>query len=257
MAIHPTAIVHQGAKIASTAEIGPYCVVHENVEIGEEVRLDSHVVVDGWTTLGDRCRVHPFASVGGDSQDLKFKGERTFVKIGPDTTIREYVTINGGTGEDTETVIGSGCHIMAYAHIAHNCIVGNNVILANCGTLAGHVIVEDKAVIGGLVAIHQFCRIGTLSIIGGCSKVIQDIPPYMMADGHPAVIRGLNLLGLKRRQVSSESQKKLKLAFKLIYRSGLNTSNALKEISDQTNHSPEVHQFVEFIKSAERGISKQ
>lgn len=257
MAIHPTAIVHKGAKIAPTVEIGPYCVIHENVVLEDGVQLDSHVVVNGWTTLGARCRVHPFASVGGDSQDLKFKGERTFVKIGPDTTIREYVTINGGTGEDTETVIGSGCHIMAYAHIAHNCEVGNNVIIANCGTLAGHVIVEDKAIVGGLVAIHQFCRIGTLAIVGGCSKVIQDIPPFMMGDGHPAVVRGINLVGLKRREVTEESQKELKKAFKIIYRSGLNTSNAIKEIQAQTNHSEEVQHFIQFISSSERGISKQ
>lgn len=256
MAIHPTAIIHPKAKVDPTAEIGPYCVVYENVVIEEGVRLDSHVVVNGWTTLGARCRVHPFASVGGDTQDLKFKGERTFVKIGPETTLREYVTVNGGTGEDTETVIGSGCHIMAYAHIAHNCVVGNNVIIANCGTLAGHVEVEDKAVIGGLVAIHQFCRVGEMAIIGGCSKVIQDIPPYMMADGHPAVVRGLNLLGLKRRQVSDASQRKIKQAFKTIYKSGLNTSNAIKKLKEETNHSEEVTRLIGFIQSSERGISK-
>ncbi len=256
MPVHPTAIVHPKAKIAESADIGPYCVVHENVELGENVRLDSHVVVDGWTTIGEGCRIHPFASIGGDTQDLKFKGEKTLVKIGANTTLREYVTVNGGTAEGTETVVGSGCHIMAYAHVAHECIVGNDVIIANCGTLAGHVVVEDKAVIGGLVAIHQFCRIGEMSIIGGCSKVIQDIPPFMMADGHPAVVRGLNLVGLKRREIASESQKEIKQVFKTIYKSGANTSNALAEVKKQGFHSKEVEKLIEFISTSQRGISK-
>lgn len=256
MPIHSTAIVHPKAQVAESADIGPYCVVHENVVIEENVRLDSHVVVDGWTTVGAGSRIHPFASVGGDSQDLKFKGEKTLVKIGPKTTIREYVTINGGTGEGTETLIGSGCHIMAYAHIAHNCIVGNNVIIANCGTLAGHVTVDDMAVIGGLVAIHQFCRVGTLAIIGGCSKVIQDIPPFMMGDGHPAIVRGLNLLGLKRREISAEAQKEIKQLFKIVYKSGLNTSNAIKKVQDQNFQSKEIESLVQFISNSERGISK-
>lgn len=256
MPIHPTAIVHPKAKIAATADIGPYCVVHENVEINAHVRLDSHVVVDGWTTLGEGCRVHSFASLGGDSQDLKFKGEKTFVKIGSKTTIREYVTINGGTGEGTETVVGSSCHIMAYAHIAHNCVVGDHVVIANCGTLAGHVVVEDMAVIGGLVAIHQFCRVGAMSILGGCSKVIQDIPPFMMGDGHPAVVRGLNLLGMKRRGVTEEAQREIKKAFKIIYKSGLNTSNAVKEIQSQNFQSKEIEQLLQFISASQRGISK-
>lgn len=240
-----------------SAEIGPYSIVHENVEIKEGVKLDSHVVVNGWTTVGANCRIHPFASIGGDSQDLKFKGERTYVKIGEGTTLREYVTVNGGTGAETETVIGSGCHIMAYAHIAHNCVIGDNVIIANCGTLAGHVTIEDKAVIGGLVAIHQFCRVGTLAIIGGCSKVIQDIPPYMMADGHPAVVRSINTVGLQRRNVDAESQRQIKNAFKLIYRSDLNTSQALVQLKSNANHFPEVHHLIQFIETAERGISKQ
>jgi UDP-N-acetylglucosamine acyltransferase len=256
MAIHPTAIIHPKAQVAASAQIGPYCVVHQNVVIEENVCLDSHVVIDGWTTIGAGSRVHPFALVGGDSQVLKFKGEKTFVKIGPNTTLREYVTVNGGTGEGTETVIGAGCHIMAYAHIAHNCIVGNNVVIANCGTLAGHVTVEDKVVIGGLVAIHQFCQIGTMSIIGGCSKVIQDIPPFMMADGHPAVVRGLNLVAMKRRQVSEEAQKEIKKAFKLIYKSDLNTTNAVKAIQEQKFHTPEVAHLLNFISKSERGISK-
>jgi len=256
MPIHPTAIVHPKAKVSPKADVGPYCIVHENVELKDGVKLDSHVVAAGWTTLGENCRVHPFASVGGDSQDLKFKGERTFVKIGAGTTIREYVTVNGGTGADTETVIGKNCHIMAYAHIAHNCVVGDGVVIANCGTLAGHVTVEDKAVIGGLAAIHQFCRIGTMSIIGGCSKVIQDIPPYMMADGHPAVVRSINLVAMQRRDIPAETQKQIKNAFKLIYRSGLNTSQALEKLKAEADHSEEIHRFIRFIEASERGISK-
>lgn len=256
MPIHATAIVHPKAKVAASAEIGPYCVIHENVEIQDGVKLDSHVVVNGWTTIGPKCRIHSFASIGGDSQDLKYQGERTYVKIGGGTTIREYVTVNGGTGAETETLIGSGCHIMAYAHIAHNCVIGDEVILANCGTLAGHVTVADKAVIGGLVAIHQFCRVGTMAIIGGCSKVVQDIPPYMMADGHPAVVRTLNTVGLQRREVPAETQRELKNAFKVIFKSGLNTSNALQQLKAESNHTPEVRHLIEFIEQSERGISK-
>lgn len=236
MSVHPTAIVHKNAKIGPGVEIGPYAVIGENVEIGKGCKISSHAVI------------------GSPCQDLKYKGERTFVRIGENTTIREFVTINCATGEGEVTVIGDDCLLMAYAHIAHNCRVGNGVIIANCGTLAGHVELEEKAIIGGLVAIHQFCRIGTLGLIGGCSKVVQDVPPYMIADGHPAKVHTINSVGLERNNITEEIRNNLKKAFKYIYKSGLSTSHALKKIKDEINQTPEITHLVDFIQNSSRGI---
>ena len=236
MKIHPTAIIHKKAKIHNTVEIGPYTVVGENVEIGRGGKIYSHAVI------------------GSPSQDLKYRGERTYVRIGPDAIVREFVTINSATGEGKETVIGNNCFLMAYVHIAHNCCLGDGVVMANCGTLAGHVEVEDKAIIGGLSAIHQFCRIGTLALIGGCSKVVQDVPPYMIADGHPAKVYSINTIGLKRNNISDDTLHSLKQAFKIIYRSGLNISHALQKIQQEVSPSAEVTRLVQFIKSSDRGI---
>lgn len=236
MSIHPTAIVHKDAKIHETVEIGPYAVIEENVEIGEGSKIFSHAVI------------------GSPSQDLKYRGERTFVRIGENTTIREFVTINCATGEGEETIVGSNCLLMAYVHIAHNCKVGNGVVIANCGTLAGHVEIEDKTIIGGLSAIHQFCRIGILSLIGGCSKVVQDIPPYMIADGHPTKVYSINIVGLRRNNISESIRNNLKQAFKLIYRSGLGTSHAIQKIREEIPDSPEITHLISFIQSSTRGI---
>lgn len=236
MTIHPTAIVHKNAKIADDIEIGPYSVIGENAEIG------------------GGCKIYSHAVIGSPCQDLKYRGEKTFVRIGKNTTVREFVTINCATGEGKETVVGNGCLLMAYVHIAHNCRIGNDVVIANCGTLAGHVEIEDKAVVGGLVAIHQFCRIGTLSIIGGCSKVVQDIPPYMMADGHPAAVRTINSVGLKRNKLPQETINDLKKAYKIIYRSGLAVSSALRKISEEIPKNKETSLLIDFIKKSERGI---
>ncbi len=256
MAIHSSAVVDTKAKIGKDVQIGPYCVIGPDVTIHDGAKLMSHVVVDGNTEIGAGCTVFPFASLGTITQDLKFRGERTYVKIGARTTIREYVTVNGATGEETQTVVGENCHIMAYAHIAHNCVVGNMVIIANVGTLAGCVTIEDQAIIGGLSAVHQFCRVGRLAIVGGCSKVVQDIPPFMMADGHPAVVRGLNSVGMKRKEISEESQKELKQAFKIVFKSGLNTAHALEQMRRESNSTEELKQFIQFIETSERGISK-
>ena len=256
MGIHSTALIDKKAVIGKDVQIGPYCVVGPDVTIHDGAQLIAHVVIDGHTTVGARCVIFPFACLGTITQDLKFKGERTYIKIGAGTTIREYVTVNGSTGAETETVVGENCHIMAYAHIAHNCIVGNQVIIANVGTLAGCVTIEDQAIIGGLSAVHQFCRIGKLAIVGGCSKVVQDIPPYTMADGHPAVVRGLNTVGMKRKNISEESQKELKAAFKILFKSGLNTSHALEQIRRELQSSEELNQFIRFVETSERGISK-
>lgn len=257
MAIHPTAIVDSKAKIGKDVEIGPYCIIGPDATIRDGARLMSHVVVDGITDIGAKCTIFPFAVLGTITQDLKFKGERTYIRIGEGTTIREYVTVNGATGDEAETVVGKNCHIMAYVHIAHNCIVGNQVIIANAGTLAGCVTVEDQAIIGGLSGIHQFCRVGRLSIIGGCSKVVQDIPPFMMADGHPAAVRGLNTVGMKRKNISEQSQKELRQAYKILFKSKLNTSQGLEQIRRELQSSEELNQFLTFVESSERGISRK
>ena len=203
--IHPSAIVDSQAEIGSGCEIGAYCVVGANVKLGEGCRLHSHVVMDGLTTIWARNEFFPFACIGLKTQDLKFSGGKTYLEIGSDNVFREHVTVHTATGDGLVTRIGSHGNFLAYSHIAHDCVVGNHVIFSNNGTLAGHVVVEDFAIVGGLAAIHQFCRIGTMSIIGGCAKVVQDIPPYMMADGNPAEMRGSikwgwNGMGCRKRR---------------------------------------------------------
>lgn len=254
--IHPTAIVHPRAQIAEDCEIGPYCVIGEHVTLGAGCRLHSHVVIDGHTTLGARNEIFPFASIGLKTQDLKWRGGLTRTEIGDANTFREYVTVNSATGEGEVTRIGSHNHILAYCHIAHNVTLGNHVIMSNVATLAGHVVVEDHAVIGGLAAVHQFCRIGRMAMIGGCSKVVQDVPPFMMADGNPAVTRTINKVGLDRNGVSAEAQAALKQCFKLLFRDGLTIPNALGRIEQDVPPLPEVRHLIEFVRASERGISR-
>src|SRR5206468_4190013 len=212
--------------------------------------------VDGYTTLGSGNEVFPFASIGLKSQDLKWNGGITRTQIGDNNTFREYVTINSATGDGEATVVGSNNHILAYSHIAHNVVVGNHVIMSNVATLAGHVVVEDYAVVGGLAAVHQFCRIGKMAIIGGCSKVVQDVPPFMLADGNPAETRTINKVGLDRNGVSEEVQGVLKQACKILFREGLTISNALARIESELPPSPELQHLVQFVRQSERGISK-
>lgn len=254
--IAPTAVVHPQAQIGPGCVIGPYCVVGENVVLGKNCRLHSHVVIDGHTTLGDENEIFPFACLGLKTQDLKWKGGLTRTVIGSHNTIREYVTVNSATSDGEITTIGSHNHILAYCHIAHNVTVGDSVIMSNVATLAGHIVVEDRAVIGGLAAVHQFCRIGTMSIIGGCSKVVQDVPPYMMADGNPARTRALNKVGLERNGVSSETQAALKQALRILFRASLTQEKALAIIEDELPPLPEVKHLVDFIRGSQRGIAK-
>jgi UDP-N-acetylglucosamine acyltransferase len=254
--IHPTAIVHPNARIGLGCRIGPYCVIGEHVALGEKCRLHSHVVIDGHTTLGNGNEIFPFASIGLKSQDLKWKGGTTHTSIGHNNTFREYVTIHSATSDGDSTVIGSDNHILAYCHVAHDARLGNGIVMSNVATLAGHVIVEDSAIIGGLAAVHQFCRIGRMSIIGGCSKVVQDVPPFMMADGNPARTRTINKIGLERNAISEEAQTALKHAYKLLFREGLTISNALLQIESELPSLPEIVQLIQFVRSSERGISK-
>ncbi len=254
--IHPTAVVHPRAEIGPDCDIGPYCLVGEHVVMGPRCRLHSHVVIDGHTRLAEGNNVFPFASLGLQTQDLKWKGGITRTEIGANNTFREYVTVHSATGDGQTTVVGSNNHILAYSHIAHNVVLGDHVIMSNVATLAGHVMVEDYAVIGGLAAIHQFCRIGKMSIVGGCSKVVQDVPPFMLADGNPAETRTVNKVGMERHGVPEASQSALRNAFKMLFREGLTIPNALARIEQDLPQLPEIQHLVKFVRSSERGISK-
>ena len=254
--IHPLAVVQPGAELGADVTIGPFCVVGPDVRLGDRVVLRSHVSVVGHTTLGAGCEVWPFANVGGKTQDLKYKGGAPRLVVGEHTAIRECATLNCATFDGGETRVGSKCLIMAYCHVAHDCIVGDRVIMANNATLAGHVIVEDDAIIGGLTGVHQFVRIGRMSILGGFTKAVKDIPPYMMADGDPLKVYGPNKVGLERHGVSPETQQALKEAYKIVFRTDLTTATALERIEAELASAPEVQTWVEFIRKSERGIAK-
>jgi len=254
--IHETAIVHPKAKIGAGCEIGPYSVIGERVVLGEKCKLHSHVVIDGYTTLGKENEIFPFASIGLKTQDLKWKGGVTRTEIGDGNTFREYVTIHSATGDGEVTRVGLHNTILAYCHVAHNCALGSRIIMSNVATLAGHVTVEDHAVIGGLAAVHQFCRIGKMSMIGGCSKVVQDVPPFMMADGNPAETRTVNKTGMERNGVSEEAQSALRQAYKILFREGLTVSNGIAKVEKELPSLPEVLHLIQFVRASERGISK-
>lgn len=254
--IHPTAVIHPQAQIGANCQIGPYCVIGEHVVLGDECHLHSHVVIDGHTRLGRKNEIFPFASIGLKTQDLKWRGGITRTEIGDENTFREYVTIHSATSDGESTIVGSRNHILAYCHLAHNVTLGNNIIMSNVATLAGHVTVEDHAVIGGLAAIHQFCRIGKMAIVGGCSKVVQDVPPYMLADGNPAETRTVNKVGLERNAILEEAQDALRRAYKILFREGLTISNALARIERELPSLPEIQHLISFTRASSRGISK-
>jgi UDP-N-acetylglucosamine acyltransferase len=254
--IHPLSVVSPQARLGSDVEIGPYCTVGPDVVLGDGVRLISHVVVDGFTSLGAGCQVYPFASLGLKTQDKKYQGGAPRVEIGDRTVIREYVTVNAATADGAVTRVGADCLLMACAHVAHDCVVGDRVIMANAAMLSGHIVVEDQAIIGGITGVHQFVRIGRLSITGGCAKVTQDVPPYTMVDGNPATAHGLNSVGLKRAGLSDETQSILKKAYRLLYRSDLIPSKAVERIEQEVEPIPEIRHLVEFIRGTQRGIVK-
>jgi len=252
--IHQTAIVHPNAQIGDNVEIGPYVVIGENVAIGAGTKIYPHVVIDGWTTIGKNCKIFSGASIGSPPQDFKFKDEKSYVTIGDDTVIRECATVNRPVGNGEVTKVGSGVFMMAYAHVAHNCIVGNHVVMANAATLAGHVTIGDRAVIGGLAGVHQFVHIGDLVMIGGLTKITQDIPPYLLVDGNPAQIHGINRVGLMRNGFSEESRREIKKIFKVLYRSNLNLSQAQESLKEMEQTS-EVRKFLDFLEErSRRGI---
>ena len=253
--IHPTAIVDPQAEIGEDCDIGPYCVVSADVVLGPGCRLQSHVVIDGHTRLGRENNIYPFASVGLKTQDLKWKGGLTRTEIGDFNTIREHVSIHSATGDGEATVIGSGNTILAGSHIGHNVIMGNKCIVS-MAALAGHVLMEDCCLVGGLAAVHQFCRIGTMAIIGGVSKVIQDVPPYMLVDGNPAEVKALNKVGLERNGVSEEAQAALKQAHRILFREGLAMPNALAKVESEVSGLPEIQHLLKFVRSSERGVTR-
>ena len=253
--IHPTAVIQEGARIGEGCRI-PYCVIGPNVILGIGCELHSHVVIDGHTEIGSENTFYPFASIGLRTQDLKWDGGTTWTRVGSNNTFREYVTIHSATADGGATVIGSHNNLLAYTHVAHDCQLGDHIIMSNVGTLAGHVIVEDCAIVGGLAAVHQFCRIGTMSIIGGCSKVVQDVPPYMMLDGNPAATRTLNKEGLKRNGVDEDTQKSMRQAYRILFRSEQTFTNAVKQVRADLATSPELEHLLAFIESSERGIAK-
>ncbi len=254
--IHHSAVIHPKAIVPASCEIGPFCVIGPDVRLGDNCQLYSHVVIDGHTELGGHNQVFPFTSIGLKTQDLKWKGGITRTVIGSHNTFRESVTIHSATGDGEITRIGNHNQILAYCHIAHNVVVGNHVIMSNVATLAGHVVVEDNCIIGGLAGVHQFCRVGKFSMIGGCSKVVQDIPPFMLADGNPVEIRMINKIGLERNGFSDETISAIKQAHRIMFREQLSVSNALSKIEAEVPPLPDVLHFINFVQSSERGISR-
>ncbi len=255
MQIHPTAIVSQKAKLADDVGVGPYAVIGDNVKINAGTKIGAHCLIDGNTSIGKSCDIFTGSVIGSRPQDLKYNDEKSFLEIGNNNIIRGYSTFNPGTQEGSKTIVGDNNLFMVYSHIAHDCRVGNNCIIANNGTLAGHVVIEDNAVIGGLVAIHQFVRVGKLSIIGGCSKVVQDIPPFSTCDGHPALVYGLNLIGLRRHKIPRESMKQLNRAFKTLFNSGLSIKHAIEKMEKEITACDEVSYLINFIKDSQRGMA--
>ena len=256
MLIHPTAIVHPSAQIARKTEIGPYCIVGENVTIGARTLLQAHVVVNGWTEIGDECQIFPFVTIGAASQDRKYSGERAFTRIGSRTVLREYVSIQRATGADEITAVGDDCLLLAYTHIAHNCILGNGVTMSNLAQLAGHVEVGDYATIGGQAGVHQFTRIGRYAMIGGASKLTKDVPPFFLIEGNPAQPYGLNSVGLRRAEFTVAERNEIKKFYKMLYNPKLNVSQAIESMKAEVTTDPgrEIIAFLE--KPSERGVLK-
>src|SRR5256884_6345178 len=252
--IHPTVIVAPNAEIGAGAIVGPYCVIGNDVVLGANCWLQNHVTLVGPMHAGHGNKFYAYCSIGQQTQDLKYQGEPTYLEIGDENTFREFVTVNRSTTSDGKTRIGSRGNFLAYSHIGHDCSVGNEVVFSNNGTLAGHVQVGDNAVMGGLTAVHQFCRIGRFAITGGCSKIVQDIPPFMIADGNPAEIRGVNLVGLERKSFPPESVKLIKEAFRLIYRSKNNRRQAIEAMRKELPQTEDITELIEFIEQSERGI---
>lgn len=253
--IHPSAIVSPKAKIAEGVCIGPFSIIGERVEIGRDTVIDSHVVIDGDTVIGERNRIYPYVSLGLPPQDVCYKGEDTRLVIGHENVIREFVTVNRATTkQDRVTKIGNNNYLMAYAHVAHDCTLGNFIIMSNAATLGGHIEIGDKAIIGGLVAIHQFVRVGAYAFIGGMSATVKDIPPFMMASGDRAKLYGLNVRGLKREGFSKEKIEDLRRAYQIIWRDHHLLNEALQRVREEIAPFEELDMLLDFVTSSKRGV---
>jgi len=254
--IHPTAIIDSSAVIGMDVKVGPHSIIGPGCVLGDGCAIGSSVAIHRWTELGPGVKVWHGASLGGDPQDLKYRGAPSRVVIGANTVVREFVTVNLSTTEGHVTTVGKDCFLMAYCHVAHECVVGDGVILANCVSLAGHVTIEDFAIIGGLTPVHQFTRVGRYCMIGGSSAVQKDVVPYVRAFGIPLRVYGLNAIGLTRRGFTAEQKSLLKRAYRIIFRSGLNTSQALARVRGELPQTPEIGHLVAFIEGSQRGITK-
>jgi UDP-N-acetylglucosamine acyltransferase len=255
--IHPTAIVHPRTELGAGVRVGPYAVIGEEVRLGDGTEVGPHAVLEGRLVVGPGCRIHAGVVIGAPPQDLKFKPETpSGVRIGAETVVREYATIHRASVEDGWTVVGDGCFIMASSHIAHDCRVGNGVVLTGYTGLTGWVEVGDHAVISGLAGIHQFVRIGTLSFVGGCSRLPQDVPPYFLVEGNPAHVRGVNIVGLRRAGVPAGARLLIQRAYKLLYRSGHTPEKALERIRAELGPSEYIDHLVEFVATSKRGICR-
>ncbi len=252
--IHPAAFVDPSAQLGAGVSIGPGSIVGPHVRIGANTAVGANCLIDGWTEIGSGCRLYHGAVIGTEPQDLKFRNEKTFVRIGNNNTIREYATVHRATGEGEATLVGDNNFIMAYVHIAHNCIVGSNIVLANGVNMAGHVTIQDNAAVSGLTVIHQFVRIGSYSYTGGGSRIPMDIAPYIKVAGNPPVVNGLNSVGLKRAGFTADSIAVLKRAYRMIFRSEFNVTQSLAKVKSELPMTEEVTRLIEFIEGSERGV---
>lgn len=255
MSIHPTAIVSPGATLGQNVVVGPFAIIEDAVSIGDNCRIDAHAIIKSNTRLGARNHVHSYALVGGDPQDLKYHGEESWLEIGDDNRIREFATLHRGTeGGGGVTRVGNGNLLMAYTHVAHDCQLGNGIVMSNNATLAGHVTVGDYAIIGGLSAVHQFVRIGVHAFVGGVTGVPQDVPPWMLVSGSRGTVHGPNIVGLRRAGASREAVAALKSAFRTLWWSGLLREDALNKIMAEHGNVKEVVEFVDFVRASQRGV---
>lgn len=255
--IDPNAVVHPNAQIGEGCHIGPFCTVSEHAKIGANTRLQSHVVVDGYTTIGENCQVFPFASIGTQSQDLKFvEGSICYTTVGDNCKIREYVTIHAGTDHNTTTKVGNNCALLALSHVGHNCEVGNDVVLSHNATLGGHVIVDDHVNVGGLSAVHQFVRIGRNAMVAGMARVVQDILPFTIAEGAPANMRIVNKIGMERCGYDSEATSIARKAFRILFKQGLTVDDATVKLTEEFGDHPVIQEILKEIKLGERGLAR-
>lgn len=254
--IAATAVVDRHAEVEAGVEIGPYAIIGPHVRIGAGTRVGPHAVLDGHTVIGMNCRIFPHAVVGTEPQDLKFSGAMSYLKIGDNTTIREFATLNPGTQDGEATTVGSNCLLMAYSHVAHNCSLGDHVILANSVNLAGHVTVEDYAILGGVTPVHQFVRVGAHSMIGGGSRIPQDVAPFTLVSGNPPRAHGLNLIGLTRRGFEEKSIDSLKQAYRILFRGKFTVAEAVERVQAEIEPTQEVKRLVEFFQNSQRGVTR-